>query len=288
MKNFLYLIEFFFVYIFFRLLSFFPLSFSRKVSSHMFKFIGKLTYADKTAIQNCETVFPKFNKNKIRNIVDKSWINLGETICELSCLKKVINNNNIVKIKGLENIRDILKNNKQAIFISIHQSNWEVLVPTLDKMGINIGAIYRHINNFFVDKLILNIRNKSLLSNKSFYTPKGKKSAKDLLEAINKKFSIVLLIDQKDTAGENVLFFNKQVKTQTGFLKISRKFNLPIIPIKNTRFKNGQIELNFQKPIYNTDDQVDDSKMMDNIHKIVENWIISNPEQWFWQHKRFN
>ena len=112
----------------------------------------------------------------------------------------------------------------------------------LDRLNFKIGGIYRHINNLFLDKLILNIRKKNLISNKNFYTPKGKKSAKDLVDALNNDFSIVLLIDQKDSAGENVLFFDKEVKTQIGFLKIARKFNLPIIPIKNTRLKNGQIE----------------------------------------------
>ena len=83
------------------------------------------------------------------------------------------------------------------------------------------------------------------MSKNSFYTPKGKKSAKDIVDAINNSLSIVLLIDQKDSSGEEVMFFNKKVKTQTGFLKIARKYKLPIIPIKNKRINNGNIELTF-------------------------------------------
>ena len=52
------------------------------------------------------------------------------------------------------------------------------------------------------------------------------------------------MIDQKDSSGEEVYVFNKKVKTQTGFLKIARKYNLPIIPIQNKRINNGNIELN--------------------------------------------
>ena len=153
---------------------------------------------------------------------------------------------------------------------------------------MRIGAIYRHINNIFLDKLVFNLRKKTLKSNLNFYTPKGKKSAKDLMEAIKNNFSIVLLIDQKDSAGKNILFFNKQVKTQIGFLKIARKFNIPIIPIKNTRLENGKFELDFFEPIFHNNKNIDDSKMMNRIHLIIEKWIISNPNQWFWQHKRFN
>ena len=97
-----------------------------------------------------------------------------------------------------------------------------------------------------------------------------------------------MLIDQKDSAGKNINFFNKKVKTQIGFLKIARKFNLPIIPIKNLRLENGKIELSFLEPIFHNNKDINDSKMMEKIHILIENWIISNPSQWFWQHKRFN
>ena len=188
----------------------------------------------------------------------------------------------------MENINDCIKNKKQAIFISIHQSNWEVLVPSLDRIGINIGGIYRHINNVFIDKLILNIRENSLVSKQSFYTPKGKKSAKDIVDAINNSLSIVLLIDQKDSSGEDVMFFKKKVKTQIGFLKLARKYNLPIIPIQNKRVKNGDIELTFLEPFYHNDLKINDIEMMEKIHNRIEKWIISEPSQWFWQHKRFS
>ena len=169
-----------------------------------------------------------------------------------------------------------------------HQSNWEVLVPGLDRIGINIGGIYRHINNNFIDKLILNIRQNSLVSKNSFYTPKGKKSAKDVVDAINNSLSIVLLIDQKDSSGEEVMFFNKKVKTQTGFLKIARKYNLPIIPIQNKRVNNGNIELTFLEPLYHNNLEINDTQMMEEIHNKIEQWIKAEPSQWFWQHKRFS
>ncbi len=287
MKKFFYFLQFIFVKILFFILSILPLNFSKKLASVIFRTIGKLSSADKTAINNCKFIFPNLEEIKIRSIIDKSWNNIGETICELLKFEELINKNNIL-IKGFANVENLKKNNQQAIFIGIHQSNWEVLVPMLDRLGLNIGGIYRHINNFFLDNLILKIRKKNLLSKKNFYTPKGKQSAKDLVEALNNNFSIVLLIDQKDTAGENILFFKKLVKTQIGFLKLARKFSLPIVPIKNRRLENGQIELSFHKPIFHNDENINDSKFMEKIHLLIEEWIISNPSQWFWQHKRFN
>ncbi len=287
MKVFIYLLQYIFINFLFIILKILPLNISKKLLASIFRLFGKLTSAHKTAIKNCTFVFPNFTKERIKKTIDKSWNNIGETVCELLKLEELFNKDQI-KIKGLKNIENLKNRNSQAIFISIHQSNWEVLVPMLDRLDIKIGGIYRHINNIFLDKLILNIRKNLLKSKNNFYTPKGKKSAKDIIHAVSNNFSIVLLVDQKDSSGESISFFNKNVKTQIGFLKVARKFNLPIIPIQNTRLNNGDIELSFHKPIFHNNENINDKKRMEQIHKIIETWIISNPDQWFWQHKRFN
>tara|TARA_B100001057_G_scaffold269610_1_gene269769 strand:- start:983 stop:1846 length:864 start_codon:yes stop_codon:yes gene_type:complete len=287
MKNILYFFQFLFVIIIFFFFKLIPLKTSKLVASIIFRIVGKFSSAHKTAIKNCMYVFPNYEGKVINSIIDKSWENIGETICELLRFQEIYNKNNII-LNGLKNIEFLRKNNKQAIFISIHQSNWEFIVTMLDSINFNVGAIYRHINNPYIDNLILKIRESTIQKGTSFYTPKGKKSAKDLLQAVNNNHSIFLLIDQKDSAGEEVIFFKKKVKTQTGFLKIARKYNLPIIPIKNNRMNDGKIELTFMEPLFHNDASINDAMMMRKIHVIIEKWILSNPNQWFWQHKRFN
>jgi len=287
MKIFFYFLQYLFVKILFLFLKFLPLKTAKSMSSIIFRKVGKLSSAHKTAKKNYRYIFPNHKEKKINTIIDKSWENIGETICELLRFQEVYNKN-IITLNGLKNIEFLKKNNKQAIFISIHQSNWEVMVPILDRINFDVGGIYRHINNPFIDNLILKIRENSLTKSGSFYTPKGKKSAKNLVQAVNNNRSIFLLIDQKDSAGEEVLFFNRKVKTQTGFLKIARKFNLPIIPIQNNRLRDGKIELTFLDPIFHNDSNINDALMMKKIHTIIEEWILSNPSQWFWQHKRFS
>ena len=107
------------------------------------------------------------------------------------------------------------------------------------------------------------------------------------MKVLKKNKSVFLLIDQKDSAGEEIDFFGQPVKTQIGFLKIARKYNMPIIPMQNQRLDNGKFNITFHQPIYNNN--VDNDKIiMLKIHTIIEKWIINNPNQWFWQHNRFN
>ncbi len=287
-KKIIYLLQFILIYFVYLILNLIPIKTSCKVGGLLFYYFGSLTIINKIAISNCKSVFPNLKPNEINIIIKNSWKNLGINLVELARLNKIINDKNRVRVEGLNNIKELLDNNKQAIFFGIHQSNWELILPTLDRLGIEAGAIYRHLNNNFADSLVQKFRKSSLTSNKSFYTPKGFKSAKQIIGNIKNQNSFVLLVDQKDTAGEYIPLFNKQVKTQIGFLKIARSYNLPIIPIKNQRLENGSYILSFEKKLYNNDNNISDKEMMIKIHKIIEIWIKERPSQWFWQHKRFN
>jgi len=287
-KKFRYLIEFILLKILFFLFLVLPLGIASKISGKIFRFLGSIFYVNKIAIKNCKIVLPNLNSNKIKLILHQSWENLGSNIIELSRLSEIINEQNKIKIEGLENIKEVLDQKKQAIFFGIHQSNWEICVPLITKLGVNVGAIYRHVNNYYIEKLVYNFRISSLTSQKSFYTPKGAKSAKDIITGLKKEKSIFLLIDQKDSAGEEVKFFGKNVKTQLGFLKIARKHKLPMIGMENKRLNNGSFLIKFKNPIYHNDINISDKKKMHEIHLIIEKWILENPSQWFWQHKRFN
>ena len=131
-------------------------------------------------------------------------------------------------------------------------------------------------------------RTDSLKTKNSFYTPKGKLSAKEILEGVINNKNIFLLVDQKDSAGTLINFFGRKVKTQTGFLKIARKYNLKIIPMRNIRLPDNTLRITFEKPLEHSNDKISDDKKMLEINEIVERWIKENPENWFWQHKRFN
>ena len=100
--------------------------------------------------------------------------------------------------------------------------------------------------------------------------------------------SIVLLIDQKDSAGDKVNFFNFPAKTQIGFIKISKKYQLRIIPVQNIRNDNDTFTIKFHEPIKYISNQVSDINAMRDIHCIIEKWIKSNPSDWFLQHNRFS
>ena len=286
--SFRYLAEYCLFRIIIMALQLLPKSISLKIISNTFLFLGKFSKYNSIAKKNCKIVFPELDENEIKLIIDNSWLNLGKNLFEITHLKKIINDESSIEIKGLKVLEKIKKNSSQVIFFSIHSSNWEICVPILDHKGFKIGAIYRHINNKYFDKYIYNKRTEALKSKNSFYTPKGKVSAKEIIDGVIKNKNIFLLVDQKDSAGNLVDFFGRKVKTQTGFLKIARKYNLKLVPMKNIRLPNNKFQITFQEPIEHNNIKISDDKKMLEINTIIEKWIRENPQNWLWQHKRFN
>ena len=280
--------EFLLVYFFYIILSRLPFFIVSNLGGIIFKLIGPKTKLQKIVNKNLLQIFPNKELVFLSKISKKNWSKVGRTFFELLILPQIMNARNKIIIEGEKNIEGILKNKEKAIFIGIHQSNWEILLPTIDRMGIPVAGIYRHINNKYINNLILKIREKCIYSKESFYTPKGKKSAKDIIEGIKNNISLVLLVDQKDSAGEKVNFFNFAAKTQIGFIKISKKYNLKIVPVQNIRNKNGTFTVKFHKPLSQISSETSDTKVMKNIHEIIEGWIKENPSDWFLQHNRFS
>jgi len=293
MKNNFYVIirkyiEFFLLYLFYLISSFLSINLVSFLGGSIFRLIGPYTKTHQIVKKNIIQIIPLANKTDIKNYSKKSWNNIGKTFFELMVLPRIISSNQKITIEGKEIINTIINNKEKVIFVGIHQSNWEILLPSIDKLGIPLTGIYRHINNPYINKLILKIRNKSIFSKKSFYTPKGKKSAKDIIENIKKNKSIILLVDQKDSAGEKVSFFGFPAKTQIGFIKIARKYNMKIIPVENLRNKNNNFTLKFHEPIRIFDKKKSDSEVMIQLHQVIEKWIQNDVSNWFLQHNRFN
>ena len=83
MKKIIYFLQyigFIFIYFLYKIL---PLNLSLKVSSFLFRTFGKFSRANKTAINNCKSVFPNLKDEEIQNIIKKSWNNIGIKMCEL-------------------------------------------------------------------------------------------------------------------------------------------------------------------------------------------------------------
>ena len=145
MKNKIFLqiklnMEYYFIYLIHLLLSVLPVSMVSFLGGLIFKLIGPLTKTNRIVKKNYKKIFPNATKAEILHQTKLSWINIGKTFFELFILPKIISANDKITIQGFNYIQEIKDNNEQVIFVGIHESNWEILLPTIDKLGIAVGG----------------------------------------------------------------------------------------------------------------------------------------------------
>ena len=95
------------------------------------------------------------------------WNNYGRIFAEYIFIKEFrfgkLSSN--IKIEGQEIINEIIKLDKQVVFISGHLSNFELMAMHLEKSGVKLSAIYRPLNNIFLNPIMEYIRKKYICKN---------------------------------------------------------------------------------------------------------------------------
>ena len=226
------------------------------------------------------------NSEKDREILIKNmWGNYGRILSEYIFLKEFRKNNlsKFCKIEGSEILDEIKKNNEQAVFISGHFNNFELMAMEIEKAGINLCAIYRPLNNPFLNIIMEKIRKSHICKNQ---IKKGKSGTRNLINFFKKKFSVALMIDQRVSEGESIDFFNKPAKTTTIPAQLVKKYGCKIVPVYIERINKHNFKINFQKPL-KFDNKFSVREISLELNKILEKMILNNPEQWIWTHDRW-
>ena len=285
MKTIKYFLQFIIIIFFFSLFKILGLNISSALGGKLFEKIGPLFRSKKLIHSNLKKAFPKINLDNLNKITKLMWNNYGRVFAEYMFIKKFredISNKNI-KIEGQEILEDIKTNNKSVVFISGHLSNFELMAMHIEKSGIKLAAIYRPLNNIFLNKIMERIRKKYICKHQ---IKKGVGGMKKLIHLKKLNYSTALMIDQRVSQGIKSEFFNQNALTTTVPAQLVKKFKIPIVPLSIERFNDINFKIVIKKPII-FDNKESTKSITDELNLILEKMIIYKPEHWIWSHNRW-
>ena len=259
-----------------------------KASSNLGYFIGiifgSLFRSKKSIIQNLRkaNINKKIDLNKIAtNVLG----NYGRIFAEYIHLEDFRNNKlkNYISIDGLNHLTSIKQRKKKVVFVSGHFSNFELMAMQIEKVGIDLAAIYRPLNNIYLNRTMEEIRVEQICKKQ---IKKGRAGTREILKHLLKGTSIAIMIDQRVREGEKVLFFNNLASTTTIPAQLVKKYNCDVVPIYIEREKKYFFKMYVSKPIkINRNKNIQDITLT--LNKILEKMIVKNIEQWIWTHDRW-
>ena len=286
MKNIKYFFQFLIIILLFVLFKTLGLKLSSKISSGIMFYFGPLFRSNQIADNNIKKALPSSSHHERKKILRNMWFNYGKIFSEYMFIEKFRNSRKFSKkifIKNRETLEKIKKNNEPVIFISGHFNNFELMAMCLDKSGIDLAAVYRPLNNKFLNPIMENIR-KNFICKKQI--KKGISGTKELLKYFKQGTSIALMIDQRVSEGNKCNFFNEEAFTTTIPAQFVKKFNAKIVPVYIERLKNNNFNLEFNNPLQFSQDESLESITL-KLNKVLEEMIVKNPEQWIWTHNRW-
>jgi len=285
MKQIKYFFQFLFVIIFFSLFKILGFKISSAIGGKLFEIIGPMFRSKKLIHSNIKRAIPDINLQDINKLTKLMWNNYGRVFAEYIFIKDFRSGkiDSTVEIIGQETLAEIKKNNKPVVFISGHFSNFELMAMHLEKAGIELSAIYRPLNNIFLNKIIEKIRKNYICKNQ---IKKGIGGMKKLISLKKNNYSTALMIDQRVSEGIKADFFNQEALTTTIPAQLVKKFNIPVVPIFIERINGINFKITINKPLnFSKETSIKDITI--ELNQILEKMIISNPEQWIWSHNRW-
>ena len=254
------------------------------------KLIGPFFRSKNLIKKNIKTGLGNISEIEEKKIINGMWSNIGRTFAEYVFLKDFKFNKtdfNHIKIIGSEHLEEIKQSNKPVIFYSAHLANFELMAMELEKFGIKTAAIYRPLNNLFLNPIMEYLRMKYICSNQ---IPKGRAGMREVIKKIKNNYSIALMVDQRVGEGIKVNFFNQLAQTTTIPAQLATRFNCKLVPISLKRIEKTNFEMTVQEPYEASkidNDEQNTQNITLKINQVIEKMIINNPTQWLWSHNRW-
>ena len=285
MDNIKYFFQFLFIKLLFLIFKTIGLNVSRLISGKLFSIIGPLFRSKKIIEKNLSIAFPSITNLEKKDLIQDMWTYYGKILAEYVFMKEFRFGklNNKIKVNGQEILEKINLDKDPVIFISGHFDNFELMAMHLDKSNIKLAAIYRPLNNKFLNPLMESIRKKYICKNQ---IKKGISGTKELLKQFKLGSSIALMIDQRVSEGIRCKFFEKDAFTTSIPAQFIKKFNCKIVPIHIERTHDDDFKICIYKPIkFGNTESI--NSITQNLNYLLEEMIKKNIHQWIWTHNRW-
>ena len=285
MKKIRYFVEFLiiiFLLVIFKILGF---KLASSLGGLIGRLVGPLFRSKKKILSNISKALPEIEEKNTELIVKKMWENYGRILSEYMFIKNFRNSKykKFLTIEGQEILNELKDSKEPVVFISGHFNNFELMAMQIEKSGINLAAIYRPLNNIFLNKIMEKIRTKYICRKQ---IKKGGSGTRELLESFKNNYSIAIMIDQRVSESIKTNFFGHKASTTTIPAQLVKKFGSKIVPIYIERINGVYFKMTINKPVsFDKESTIEEITL--NLNKWLEKMILINPGQWIWSHDRW-
>jgi KDO2-lipid IV(A) lauroyltransferase len=276
-----------------------PMSTAVRISAAGWRFLAPRINPKRhqRALDNLAIAFPEKPEAERARIAMAHWENLGRVMAETMHLDRILADPSRITLDNFKVFARYRTKLGPIIGVSLHMGNWELAIWPLVRAGKKPAAVYRSVNNPYVDAYLRAQRRDlypgGLLGRGKVEGDHGddQRTARLITDFVRRGGQLGIVCDLYDRTGISVPFFGKDAKTQAIAGMIARRVGARIWMSRCLRVgteSRFRIELK-ELRVPRTANQSEDVRViMAAMQSQFEVWIREAPEQWMWSNRRWS
>ena len=192
-----------------------------------------------------------------------------------------------VRLGQLDDAIRVLLRRRGCIMLTGHYGSWELLGYTLATLGFDIVAVFRPLDNAYLNRYLLDVRERGGL--RLLYKKGATRSADEIIESGG---ALCFIADQNaGRKGLFVDFFGRKASTYKSIGLLAMHHEVPIIVGCARRISpRFDYEIHVNRIIHPEEWQGRDDALMwitQEYSRAMEAFIREKPEQYLWIHRRW-
>ena len=249
------------------------------------------------ALDNLAMAFPDKSEEERQRIALEAWSNLGRVMVETMQMDRILKEPERIEIINPQIIERYRGKIGPLVCCSLHTGNWELATWPLATINAQPAAIYRLVNNPFVDAYLRQQRARlypgGLFSRGAAGIDRlaGFNTARQVGGYLRQQGRIGMLADLYDRRGIEVPFFGTPALASAFPAILARRVGCRLWVGRCIRIGTGsrfQVEIKELKVPFGKDREADIKVLTASIQKQFEDWITEYPEQWMWSNRKWS
>ncbi|MEO6778729.1 MAG: lysophospholipid acyltransferase family protein [Gemmatimonadaceae bacterium] len=233
--------------------------------------------------------FPELSATRVLALSRQAYAHLGRSSIETALLPSIGQQgvlDMVESVDGFELVEDAMSRGHGAILVTGHLGNWELAGAYVAARGVPMDVIVRTQANPLFDAYINETR-----ASLGMAVVRDFEAARRTPRSLRDGRAVAFVSDQgvMGLASTFVSFFGRPAKTPRGAAVFAMKYDTPTLFVTALRQPSGRYRVSVERvPIIRTGDRdADIDAIVASYTAILERWVRSAPEQYFWHHRRW-
>lgn len=249
------------------------------------------------ALDNLAKAFPEKTEKEREEIALETWANLGRVMIEIMQLDRILKQPERIDIINMDVLERYRGKMGTAVCCSLHTGNWELATWPMVAVNAQPAAIYRLVNNPYVDAYLRKQRSKlypgGMFSRgaRTINRSAGLNTARQVGGYLRQGGRVGMLADLYDRRGIEVPFFGHQASSAAFPALLARRVGSRMWVGRCIRVGTQsyfKVEMKELKVPYTKDKDEDIRQLTAAIQHQFEEWIREYPEQWMWSSRKWS